>query len=184
LGIFTAYHGGWVDSLVVEVINVLMAFPTLMLGIMVLALVGGGVEKMIAIIGFSLVARFARLARSLSYQIKEKPYCEAAIAIGERPLRIMFRHIFPNIAGEMVVMATIWVPMAIQAEASLSFLGVGIKPPTPSWGGMIREGITSLWYAPWISIVPGIAIFLSVLSFNILGDYVRDAIDPRKYGTG
>jgi len=183
LGIMTGYYGGRVDAIVVELLNVLMAFPTLLLGIMILALTGGGVTKVIAVIGFSLIARFARLSRSSTYKVRELPYCEAAKALGESSARIMFKHILPNMAAEIIVMATLWVPMAIQAEASLSYLGLGIRPPTPSWGGMIRAGTDALLYAPWVSIVPGIAIFISVLAFNIVGDSLRDALDPTKYGT-
>jgi peptide/nickel transport system permease protein len=181
LGVVTGYCGGKVDALVVELINVLMAFPTLLLGIMVLALTGGGLQKVIVVIGISLVARFARLARSLTYKTRERAYCEASRALGESKWRIMVRHILPNISGDLVVMTTLWIPMAIQAEASLSFLGLGIRPPTPSWGGMIREGTQALLYAPWVSIVPGIAIFMAVLAFNIIGDSLRDALDPKSY---
>jgi len=183
LGIITGYYGGKVDAIVVEILNVLMAFPTLLLGIIILALTGGGVTKVIMVIGFSLIARFARLSRSLTYKIRELPYCEAAKALGEGSARVMSKHILPNMAGEIIVMATLWIPMAIQAEASLSFLGLGIRPPTPSWGGMIREGTDALLYAPWVSIVPGIAIFISVLAFNIVGDSLRDALDPKSYDT-
>jgi peptide/nickel transport system permease protein len=159
-----------------------MSFPIVILGLLVLAVMGPGLLKFIIAIGVALTPRIARLARGLTFYIKGREFIEAARGIGQSDARIMFNHILPNIFGEILVMGTLWVATAIIVEASLSFIGLGVRPPTPSWGAMIRDGLDQLTNAPWLSIFPGLAIFVSVFSFNLIADGLRDISDPKLRG--
>jgi len=178
-GILAGYKGGLIDTGITRVVDVLMSFPVLILGLMLRAAIGGGFIGLVLAIGIAITPRFIRLARAPTISIREKEYIEAAKAVGVSEIRLMFRHIMPNVLGDVAVMSTLWIALAIRLEANLSFIGIGIPPPTPSWGVMIRSGVDFLTNAPWISTIPGIFILFTVMSFNLVGDGIRDIIDPR-----
>jgi peptide/nickel transport system permease protein len=182
LGMIGGYEGGRIDGLVLRFIDIFMSFPIVILGLLVLAIMGPGLIKIVIAIGVALTPRIARLARGSTLSVKGKEFIEAARAVGQTDPKIMAIHIFPNIFGEILVMGTLWVATAIIVEASLSFIGLGVRPPTPSWGAMIRDGLDQLTNAPWLSIFPGLAIFISVFSFNLIADGLRDISDPKLRG--
>jgi len=179
LGILAGYKGGLIDTGITRMVDILMSFPVLILGLMLRAAIGGGFIGLVLAIGIAITPRFIRLARGPTLSIKEKEYIESAKALGMSEVRLMFRHIMPNVMGDVAVMSTLWIALAIRLEANLSFIGIGIPPPTPSWGEMIRSGVDFLTNAPWISTIPGIFILFTVMSFNMIGDGIRDIIDPR-----
>lgn len=181
LGIMAGYTGGKIETFTMRSVDVLMAFPSLIMGLMVLALLGPGIPKMIIAIGFMLSPAFVRVAHSSTLGIKENDYVLAARAIGVSQFRTLRNHILPNLMGEVIVLASVWAATAIRIEASLSFIGLGVSPPTPAWGTMIRDGTQHLTNAPWISLFPGLAILVTVLAFNLLGDGLRDVMDPKSY---
>jgi peptide/nickel transport system permease protein len=181
LGILAGYAGGKFETLIMRSVDVLMAFPSLIMGLMVLALLGPGIPKMIIAIGFMLSPAFVRVAHSSTLGIKENDYVLAARSIGVGQFRTLRTHILPNLIGEIIVLASVWAATAIRVEASLSFIGLGVSPPTPAWGTMIRDGTQHLTNAPWISLFPGLAILITVLAFNLLGDGLRDVMDPKSY---
>jgi peptide/nickel transport system permease protein len=181
LGVSAGYFGGWFEIGVMRVVDVLMSFPVLVMGLMFMAILGPGMDKLILAIGLVLAPQVARLAHASTVALRDADYVVAAKAAGANPLRILRRHILPNIVGEILVMATLWTATAIRVEANLSFIGLGVSPPTPTWGNMIREGVRWLVVTPWLSIFPGLAILLAVLAFNMVGDGIRDAMDPRLY---
>ncbi len=178
LGVTAGYFGGITDRIISRLIDLLLAFPELLLAIIIAAVLGGGFWNIIAVITVAFIPGFARVARASTLAVKQEPYVEAAIAVGVRTPVIIFRHIIPNIAAPIVVLMTLWVASAIRLEASLSFLGIGTQPPNPSWGNIIRDGLNNLFGSPWPIIGAGIAITLVVLSFNLIGDAVRDVLDP------
>ncbi|NWG03138.1 MAG: ABC transporter permease [Syntrophaceae bacterium] len=182
LGMVGGYKGGRIDNLVLRFIDIFMSFPIVILGLLVLAIMGPGLIKIVIAIGVALTPRIARLARGSTLSIKGKEYIEAARAVGQNDGKILFVHVLPNIFGEILVMGTLWVATAIIVEASLSFIGLGVRPPTPSWGAMIRDGLDQLTNAPWLSLFPGLAIFTSVFSFNLIADGLRDISDPKLRG--
>ena len=182
LGMIGGYKGGKTDNLVLRFIDMFMSFPIVILGLLVLAIMGPGLIKIVIAIAAAITPRIARLARGSTLAIKGKEFIEAARAIGQNNIKIMFIHILPNILGDLLVMGTLWVATAIIVEASLSFIGLGVRPPTPSWGAMIRDGLDQLTNAPWLSIFPGLAIFVSVFSFNLIADGLRDISDPKLRG--
>jgi peptide/nickel transport system permease protein len=179
MGVFAGYLGGKVEDILMRVVDILMAFPSLIMGLVVLAVLGSGLEKMVLAIGIVLSPTFARVAHSATLTVKENDYVEAARAIGAGRLRILHRHVLVNIVSELVVLGSIWTATAIRVEANLSFIGLGVSPPTPAWGSMIRDGTHHLGHAPWVSLFPGLAILVTVLGFNLLGDGLRDILDPR-----
>lgn len=179
LGIFAGYRGGGIDTAVTRLVDILMSFPVLILGLMLRAAIGGGISGLVIAIGIAITPRFIRLARGPTISLKEKEFIESAKALGVNEIRLLFRHIMPNVLGDVAVMSTLWIALAIRLEANLSFIGIGIPPPTPSLGGMIRSGVDFLTNAPWISTIPGLAILFVVMSFNMIGDGIRDIIDPK-----
>jgi peptide/nickel transport system permease protein len=179
LGIFAGYKGKYWDYMIMGVMDVFMAIPTLLMGLMVVAVLGPNLVNLTIASALTVAPRFARIARAPTISIKNRDFVEAGRAMGFSDLRIMAGHIFPNILGELIVMGSLWIATAVRIEASLSFIGLGVKPPTPTWGGMIREGFQNILSEPWISIYPGIFILVTVLAFNLLGDGLRDAIDPK-----
>lgn len=181
LGLFAGYSGGKVEDVIMRSVDVLMAFPSLIMGLMVLAVLGPGITKMIIAIGIMLSPAFVRIVHSSTLSTKENDYVLAARAIGVSQLRMVRIHILPNILGEAIVLASVYTATAIRVEANLSFIGLGVSPPTPAWGTMIRDGTQYLTISPWISIFPGLAILLTVLAFNLLGDGMRDIMDPKSY---
>jgi peptide/nickel transport system permease protein len=179
LGLVAGYSGRWIENLVMRAVDVLMAFPSLLLGLAVLAVLGAGLEKMILAIGVVLAPAFARVVYAATLSLKGREFVEAARCLGADRRRIVGRHILPNLLGETVVLASLLTASAIRIEASLSFIGLGVSPPTPTWGNMIRDGVPLLLNAPWLSVIPGLAILISVLAFNLIGDGLRDVLDPR-----
>jgi peptide/nickel transport system permease protein len=179
LGLLSGFFGGRLDSLVMRVIDIAMAFPTLLLAIAIVAFFGKGLFNLILAIGLSNVPEFARLTRAEALRLRNLDYVASGRALGASSLRLITRHIFPNLLALLIIMATLRVSVAILAESSLSFLQLGLPPPTPSWGVMLSEGQRLLILAPWISIIPGFAIAMLVLGFNLLGDGLRDILDPR-----
>lgn len=179
VGMFSGYLGGKIDTLVVWIVDILMAFPTILLCLTILVIMGPGFWTLIISIGFSLFPRFIRIARGATLSVKQEKYVEAARLIGRRDIGILFLHVMPNISGPIIVIGSLWIATAIRIEAALSFLGFGVKPPMPTWGNMINAGMTFLSIDPLLVTVPGFAIMLTVIAFNMLGDGLRDISDPR-----
>lgn len=181
MGMVAAYKGGKVETAMMRAIDILMSFPDEVFGIMVMIVLGSGLLNVIIAITILMIPRFARMAHAPTLALKEKDYISAARSIGLNDFRILTRHVLPNIFGEILVMSTLWLGTAIRLEASLSFLGMGVPPPTPTLGNMVRVGVDYLGYAPWISVFPGLTILIIVFGFNILGDGLRDISDPKLY---
>jgi ABC-type dipeptide/oligopeptide/nickel transport system permease subunit len=182
LGIYAGYRAAWAEVGIMRATDMLMAFPTLLLALIIVTALGGTLLNEILAIGVALTPNFVRLARSLTLTIRENDYIMAARAIGAGQLRVMARHVFPNALYGLVVVATLYIATAIRTEASLSFLGLGIPPPTPSWGNILSEGRQYIKCCPWITTFSGLAIMLAVLAFNLMGDALRDLLDPRLRG--
>lgn len=177
-GMIAGYVGGWTDRLISRASDLLMSFPSLLLGVMIAAALGPSFQSAVIAIAIALFPRFVRLARSATQVVRREPFVDASIAAGRGPLAIMLRHVLPNIAGPLVVALSLWIATAIRLEAALSFLGLGAQPPTPSWGNMIRDGMNDLVGDPWPAAFAGAAITLAVLAFNMVGDALRDMLDP------
>jgi peptide/nickel transport system permease protein len=182
MGMIAGYYGGKPESLIMRSIDVVMCFPDLILAIAVTAALGANLLNLIITIGIVMAPRFARLAHGIILSLKESEYVVAAKAVGAGTPRILVYHIFPNIFGDLLVASTLWVGEAIRLEANLAFIGLGVQPPTPTWGNMTREGVDVLINAPWISIFSGLSILITILSFNMLGDGIRDITDPKLRG--
>lgn len=178
MGLVAGYAGGKTENLIMRLVDTLMAFPSLLLGLLVLAVLGPGLFKMILAIGIMLSPAFARVMHGSALSLKKREFVEGARSIGASTPRILRLHILPNVMGEVVVLASLWTASAIRIEANLSFIGLGVSPPTPTWGNMIRDGTPHLLNAPWLSVFPGLAILVTVLAFNLLGDGLRDVLDP------
>ncbi|WP_232688859.1 ABC transporter permease [Halobacterium zhouii] len=178
LGLLAGFYGGWVDSVIMRYVDFQWAFPELILGIGIIAVMGGlGVENVIIAIGIAYIDDFARLVRGEVLSIREEEYVTAARAIGMTDRRMMLREILPNAVAPLIVQATLMIPLAILAEAGLSFLGLGVRPTTPTWGLLLSDGRMFIRRAWWISVIPGLAIMITVLSFNMFGDGLRDVFD-------
>ena len=182
LGIVAGVRGGRVETLIMRCADMLMAFPTLLLALIIVTALGGSLVNEILAIGVALTPNFLRLARSLALTIREQDYILAARALGSGQLRLMARHVFPNTVYALVVVASLYIATAIRTEAGLSFLGLGIPPPTPSWGNILSEGRQYIKCCPWITTFSGLAIMVAVLAFNLVGDALRDLLDPRLKG--
>jgi len=180
VGLLAGYRGGWIDALVSRITDAMLACPNLILAIALAAFLGPSLTNAMIAIGITATPVFVRLTRGQVLAVKVEDYVEAARAVGNPASRIAFRHILPNIMPALLVQATLAIAAAIIAEASLSFLGLGQQPPAPSWGSMLNTAQRFLTNAPWMAVWPGLAIFLSVLSFNLLGDGLRDALDPKE----
>jgi len=179
LGMAAGYFGGKADAFLSRFVDAMMALPTVLLALAIVAVLGPGLEKIAIAIGASEVPTFARLARSLVVTEKELLYVEAAKSIGASPWRILLRHIAPNVMSPIIVQATFSASTAVLWEAALSFLGLGAQPPTPSWGLMLYEAKGYMRQAPHVAVFPGLAIFLVVFSLNVVGEKVRDLLDPK-----
>lgn len=179
-GMVAGYVGGWTDALISRLTDAMLAIPFLILAIALAAFLGPSLGNAMIAIGVTATPIFVRLARGQVLAARAEDYVEAARAVGNPPIRILMRHILPNILPPVMVQATLAVAAAIIAEASLSFLGLGQQPPAPSWGSMLNTAQRFLTQAPWMAIFPGLAIFLTVLAFNLFGDGLRDAMDPRR----
>jgi len=182
LGMTAGYYGGAVDHLLMRFADIVMSFPSLVLGLMIAVVLGGGMVNTTIAISITFVPRFARLVRGSTVSVREEYYIEAERAIGSSSLRIFSRHLLPNIIGPIVVMSTLWVGQAIRVEAGLSFLGLGVQPPTPSWGTMLKAGMDNFLRASHLATYPGLCIVAVVLAFNLLGDGLRDRLDPTLRG--
>ena len=180
LGLVSGYLGGVVDGLLMRIIDAMLAIPFLVLAIALAAFLGPSLTNAMIAIGIVQTPVFARLTRGQALAVKYEDYIEAARAVGNPHRRILLRHILPNILSPILVQATLAIAAAIIAEASLSFLGLGQQPPAPSWGGMLNTASHFLSQAPWMAVWPGLAIFSLVLSLNLFGDGLRDALDPRR----
>jgi peptide/nickel transport system permease protein len=179
IGAVSGYIGGRFDLLVMQLTDVLLSFPSLILGLVVVALLGPDIGNLVFAIALTAVAPFVRIARAPVLSLKGRAFVEAGRALGFSHLRILLVHVLPNIAAEVLVMGTLWMAAAVRTEASLSFIGLGVRPPTATWGGMMRDGFESILDAPWLSVFPGIAILLLVLGLNMVGDGLRDVTDPK-----
>jgi peptide/nickel transport system permease protein len=177
-GMLAGYFGGWTDRLISRGSDLLMSFPSLLLGVMIAAALGPSFQSAVIAIAIALFPRFVRLARAATQVVRREPFIDASIAAGRGAGSIMLRHVLPNIGGSLVVALTLWIATAIRLEAALSFLGLGAQPPTPSWGNMIRDGMSDLVGSPWPAACAGAAITLAVLAFNMVGDALRDMLDP------
>ncbi len=180
LGLIAGYNGGsFLDTLIMRCMDALLAFPTLVLALAITAALGPSLRNVMIAVGIVGIPSYARLVRGQVLSVAKREYIEAARVVGVPTPRIIWRHILPNVTAPLIVQASLGIAFAILSEASLSFLGLGVQPPTPSWGGMLSFGKDWLDRAAWMAIAPGSAIFITVLAFNFLGDGIRDALDPR-----
>ena len=182
LGIMAGFLGGKTEAVIMRITDMMMAFPVLLLALVIVAALGESLINEIIAIGIAMSRNFVRLARSLTLTIKENDYIVAARAVGGSQIRIMLRHVFPNTVSTLVVIATLQIAQAIRTEAGLSFLGLGVPPPAPSWGNILSEGRQYIQCCPWLTTFSGLAIMLAVLAFNLMGDTIRDILDPRLRG--
>jgi peptide/nickel transport system permease protein len=183
LGAASGYLGGWFDALVMRLSDILLAFPAILLAIGLLAFLGGGFWNVVLAIAIVYAAPMARVARAAVLMVRHEEYVDAASAVGAGDVRVLHRHILPNAIAPLIVESTLRLALAILAEAALSFLGLGTQPPAPTWGQMIAEGRSVMTFSSWPAIGPGLAITITVLGFNLLGDGIRDALDPHVHGT-
>lgn len=182
IGLISGLYGGWIDEVLMRIMDAIHAFPALVLALAITAVLGAGVGNVMIAIGIVYIPSYARLVRGQVLAVREEEYVIAAEVAGAPPRRLMFRHIWPNVTAPIIVQASLNASTAILTEASLSFLGLGVRPPTPSWGASLRAGYQYLSDAPWLSLFPGLAIFIAVLGLNLLGDGLRQMLDPRLRG--
>lgn len=179
LGMIAGFLGGRTDIVLMQVMDVILAFPALILGLALVALIGATMGNIIIAIAFTATPAFARIARAGVMTQRDREYAQACRALGFSGPRILFRHIMPAILPEVMVMSSLWMATAVRTEASLAFIGLGLAPPTPTWGGMVREGYDNILSSFHLALAPSIAILLLVLAFNLIGDGLRDVVDPR-----
>ncbi len=181
IGLVAGYVGGWLDDVLMRVVDALLALPFLVLAIALAAILGPSLQNTMIAIAIVTAPAFARITRGEVLSQRERDYVQAAQALGAGDGRLITRHLLPNISGALIVQTSLAIANAILAEASLSFLGLGIQPPAPSWGSMLNAARGYLTDAPWMAVFPGLAIFLAVLAFNLIGDGLREALDPRSH---
>ena len=179
IGLIAGYSAGLLDACLMRVLDILQAIPALLLAIALVAALGPNLPNLVLTMGLLFMPRFARVARASTLSVRERDYIAAAIGLGVSRARILYRHVLPNIAAPLIVEASLTVTIAILTEASLSFLGLGVQPPDPTWGGMIAESTAVMALAPWLALSPGFAIVFVVVGFTLMGDGLRDALDPR-----
>ena len=182
IGMLAGWHGGRIDTVTMQAMDVLLAFPSLILGLILVAMLGPSMHNIIIAIALTSIPPFARIARAPTIAIKEREFVMAGRALGFGDTRLLAGHILPNIFPEILVMGSLWLANAIRTEASLAFVGLGVKPPTATWGGMIREGFENILDSYTLALVPSIAILIVIFALNLLGDGLRDAIDPKLKG--
>lgn len=178
-GLISGFYAGWIDSIVMRLVDAFLAFPFILLALTINAIIGLGVRNIIISLAIAGWVEYARIARGEVLVVREREFTQAARVMGASSSRIIWRHIFPNITTPLLVTATLQVAQFIIAEASISFLGFGVQPPTPAWGSMISEGFDNIFSAWWMITVPGVALALVVLAVNLVGDWLRDVLDPR-----
>ena len=183
IGLFAGYYGGWLDDLLMRAVDVMWAFPWLLIAIILVAIFGQGFWNVMFAVGFAYIDDFARLARGEVLSIREEEYTLAAESIGLSDTEIIFEEVFPNTVAPLIVQFTVFTARAILAESTLSFLGLGVKPTTPTWGALLGQGRGFITQAWWISVIPGIAIMITVLGINLFGDALRDAFDVKETET-
>jgi peptide/nickel transport system permease protein len=179
IGLISGYYGGWLDAVLMRVVDAAMSFPIILFAVFLVVTIGAGLMSVVMAIALILWARYARVIRGEVLSLKERDFMSQARIAGCSKFRIIWVHLFPNVLNTLIVMLTLQVGWVIIVEASLSFLGAGIPPPSPAWGGMVADGreyITTAW---WVTLFPGLAILLTVISFNLLGDWLRDTLDPK-----
>ncbi|GAA4003874.1 ABC transporter permease [Deinococcus rubellus] len=181
IGLIAGYIGGWLDDVLMRFVDALLSLPFLVLAIALAAILGPSLQNTMIAIAIVTAPAFARITRGEVLSQRERDYVQAAQALGAGDGRLIVRHLLPNISGALIVQTSLAIANAILAEASLSFLGLGIQPPTPSWGSMLNAARGYLTDAPWMALFPGLAIFLAVLAFNLIGDGLREALDPRSH---
>ena len=179
LGLSAGYWGGWWDDFVTGLTNLLLAIPSLIFALAIMAILGPGLTSLLIALGLTNWSFTCRLARASALSVKSQGYVQASKVLGYSDVRIMLTQVLPNILGPIIVIGTLGMGGTILAEAALSFLGLGIRPPYPSWGSMLSEARDQITTAPWLSVFPGLAIFLTVLGLNLLGDGLRDILDPQ-----
>jgi peptide/nickel transport system permease protein len=179
MGLLAGYYGGWFDSVSMRCVDLLLAFPGILLALAIIAILGGSLTNLMIAVGIASIPDYVRITRGSVLSMREREFVLAARVVGARGPSIMVRHILPNTIAPLIVLATLGTAAAIITGAALSFLGLGIKPPTPEWGNMLAEGREFLQRAPWVAFFPGVAIMLTVLAINLLGDGLRDTLDPR-----
>jgi len=179
IGLIAGYSSGLIDACLMRVLDILQAFPALLLAIALVAALGPNLPNLVLTMGLLFMPRFARVARASTLSVRERDYITAAVGLGVSRARTLYRHVLPNIAAPLIVEASLTVTIAILTEASLSFLGLGVQPPDPTWGGMIAESTSVMALAPWLALSPGFAIVFVVVGFTLMGDGLRDALDPR-----
>ena len=184
LGLAAGYLGGAVDALVGRIIDLMLAFPSILLAIAIVAILGPGIDKVMVAVSIVLIPQFARLVRAAALSVRETAYVEAARALGSTNTRIVTLSVLPNCLAPLIVQTSLSLATAILDAAGLSFLGLGAQPPTPEWGAMLNSGRELLLTAPWVMTFPGLAIFAVALGFNLLGDGIRDAVDPKRMTAG
>lgn len=181
-GLTAGYFGGWVNAIIMRIVDALMAFPMIVLALLLASLLGGGLVNVMIALGIAMIPGYARLMCGLVLSVKETDYIMAEHSLGGSNLRLMLRHILPNCFPPLIVLITMQIGIAILAESGLSYLGIGITPPAPTWGAMVSDGYRYLLTNPLLSFAPGMAIMIVVFSFNMVGDGLRDALDPRLRG--
>jgi peptide/nickel transport system permease protein len=179
LGLIAGYYGGLIDDAIARVLDVIFAFPTILLALGIVGMLGPNLTNAMIAIGIVYTPLYARLTRGTTLSVKERDFVEAAVVAGAGTPRILRRHVLPNVAAPLIIQTSLSLSLAILAEASLSFLGLGTQPPDPSWGTMVKTGQRLIELSPWPVVFPGLAIVLAVLAFNLLGDGLRDVLDPR-----
>lgn len=179
IGLLAGYYGGWLDAVCMRFVDLLLAFPGILLALAIIAILGGSLTNLMIAVGIASIPDYVRITRGTVLSVKEREFVLAARTVGAGAPSIMLRHILPNVLAPLIVLATLGMAAAIITGSALSFLGLGIKPPTPEWGNMLAEGREFLQHAPWVAFFPGLAIMLTVLSINLLGDGLRDVLDPR-----
>ena len=182
IGMLAGWHGGRLDTVTMQAMDVLLAFPSLILGLILVAMLGPSMTNIIIAIALTSIPPFARIARAPTIAVKEREFVDAGRALGYSDTRLLTVHILPNILPEILVMGSLWLANAIRTEASLAFVGLGVKPPIATWGGMIRDGFENILDSYWLALVPGVAILIVIFALNLLGDGLRDAIDPKLKG--
>jgi len=178
LGLMAGYYGGWIDALITMLLNILLALPGILLALVIVAALGAGLQNIMIAVGISSIPRYALLIRGRTRVIRQEDFIEAARALGCTDRRIILQHILPNVLAPLVVLSTLGLATAVLIGASVSYLGLGAQPPTPEWGIMVNDGKNLLRQAWWLSTMPGLAILVTVIALNLLGDSLRDALDP------